>query len=199
MIKTISATVALAGLACLASCGSSPDPSAQSVTGTETFSGTITGSRAVAVLSNPNPNPPLTFPVFTWTGPVRTSISNFTLPSGNKKDLERTFKTPAGDFTVTRTPNSQRKNTGGATGPVNGICTFRGVSSGFYTVVPGKSTGKFAGATGHGTFTITLTGSGPISPASAKACTFGSNGPNISKLSSASITFHAAGPLTVTG
>jgi hypothetical protein len=199
MIKTISATVALAGLAGLAACGSSPDPSTPSVSGTETFSGTVTGSRALAALTSPNPNPPLTFPVFTWTGPVRTSISNYTLPSGNNKEVERTFKTPAGDFTVTRTPNTQRKNTTRATGPVHGICTFRGISSGFYTVVPGESTGKFAGATGHGTFTITLSGSGPISPASAKACTFGSNGPNISKLSSASITFHATGPLTVTG
>jgi hypothetical protein len=56
--------------------------------------------------------------------------------------------------------------------------------SGTYTVVPEKSTGSFKGATGHGAFAVTLSGTGPIQ-AKATTCSGGNNGPNISGIKNA--------------
>lgn len=59
-----------------------------------------------------------------------------------------------------------------------------------------QSTGSFKGATGHGDFTVTLSGTGPIQ-GKATTCSMGNNGPNVSAIKSVSIVFNASGPLTV--
>jgi hypothetical protein len=70
------------------------------------------------------------------------------------------------------------------------VATF---DKGNYTVVSG-STGKFAGATGHGTYLITATGSAPLAKGKT-TCSFGNTGPVSTK--GASIAFIGSGPLTV--
>ncbi len=175
----------------LAACGSSSStPTTKS--GTETLNASITGSAAVKNLES-NSNAPLVFPVMTWTGVVSTSEHNESL-GGGKSGGEHAFKTAAGDFAVIHKSLSPN-GTGGVTGPVKGVCTFRQVMAGTYTVVTDKSTGSFKGATGHGTYAVTITG---VGPAAGGVCKMTSNGPSVSGISSASIVFLAHGPLSVT-
>jgi hypothetical protein len=189
--KPIARIVAAFGVAALAvGCGST----SSTKSGTQTLSASITGSKAIATLEGQNSNAPLTFPEITWAGVVSTTAHNVNLGGGGNGS-EHTFETPAGDFAVTHF--SQNPNgVGSATGPVNGVCSFKDVTSGTYTVVTDKSTGSFKGATGHGDFANTLSGTGPIQ-AKATTCSVGNNGPNISGIKSASIVFKASGPLTV--
>ena len=187
-IAGIMAAFGIAGLA--AGCGST----SSTKSGTETLSASSTGSKAVATLESQSSNTPLVFPEMTWAGVVSTTAHNVSLGGGGNGS-EHTFETPAGDFAVVHVS----KNPGGVesvTGPVNGMCTFKNVMSGTYTVVTDKSTGSFKGATGHGGFAVTISGTGPIQ-AKATKCSSGANGPNVSGIKSASIVFNASGPLTV--
>ena len=187
----IAGILAAFGIAWLiAGCGSS----SSTKSGTETLSAQITGPKAVATLESQSSNAPLVFPEMTWAGVVSTAAHNVNLGGGGNGS-EHTFETPAGDFAVTHV--SQNPNgVGSATGPVNGVCAFKDVTSGTYTVVTDKSTDSFKGATGNGGFTVTFSGSGPIQ-AKATTCSVGNNGPNVSGIKSASIVFKAGGPLTV--
>jgi hypothetical protein len=75
-----------------------------------------------------------------------------------------------------------------------GNCYFTATfDKGSYTVVSG-STGKFTGATGHGSYLITATGSAPLAKGQT-TCSFTSVGPVSTR--GASITFIGTGPLTV--
>lgn len=189
--KAIAGIVAAFGIAGLAAgCGST----SSTKSGTETLGASITGSKAIATLENQNSNAPLVFPEMTWAGVVNTSAHTVSLGGGGNGS-EHTFETLAGDFAVTHVSNNPN-GVGSATGPVNGVCTFKVVMSGTYTVVTDKSTGSFKGGTGHGDFAVTLSGTGPIQ-AKATTCSVGSNGPNVSGIKSASIVFNASGPLTV--
>ena len=189
--KPIAGIVAAVGIALLAAaCGST----SSTKSGTETLSASITGSKAIATLESQSSNTPLVFPEMTWSGVVNTTAHNVNLGGGGNGS-EHTFETPAGDFAVTHYSQNQR-GVESATGPVNGLCTFKNVMSGTYTVVTDKSTGSFNGATGHGGFAITITGTGPIQ-AKATTCSVGNNGPNVSAIKGASIVFKASGPLTV--
>jgi hypothetical protein len=200
IVNTMGVAMAALGIAGLAAaCSSSTTTSTTTTTssthsGTETLSGTITGQAAIKTLENQNSNAPLIFPKFTWSGVVNTTAVNESIGSGGN-GTEYTFPTPAGDFALIHTSKNQN-GTGSATGPVRGVCSFKDVTSGTYTVVADKSTGSFNGATGHGTFAITITGTGPITPKATK-CTVGNNGPNVGGIKSASIAFSASGPLTV--
>ena len=187
-IAGIVAALAVAGLA--AGCGSS----SSTKSGTQTLSASITGSKAIATLESQSSNTPLVFPEMTWAGVVSTTGHNVNLGGGGNGS-EHTFETPAGDFAVvhfSKNPNG----VGSATGPVNGVCTFKQATGGTYTVVTDKSTDSFKGATGHGAFTVTINGTGPIQ-AKATTCSTGNNGPNVSAINGASIVFKASGPLTV--
>ena len=186
-IAGIVAAFAIAGLA--AGCGST----SSTKSGTETLSASITGSKAVAALESQSSNAPLVFPEMTWAGVVSTTAHAVSLGGGGNGG-EHTFETLAGGFAVTHVKNPNGE--GSASGPVNGVCAFKEATSGTYTVVPDKSTGSFKGATGHGDFALTFSGTGPIQ-AKATTCSVGNNGPNVSGIKSASIAFKASGPLTV--
>jgi len=63
-----------------------------------------------------------------------------------------------------------------------------------YTVLGSKSTGKFAGATGGGTYAITILAEANLLPGKT-TCSANNTGNAIAK--GASITFKATGPLTL--
>jgi hypothetical protein len=188
--------IAIAAVA--AACSSTP----ATKSGTETISGTESGQAAAAMLSS-NSNAQPVFPVFTYTGPVNTSAKNYRLPGNgnNAKTATDTFVTPAGNLTVTHTRTYQPGNNTAPTvaGQSGDVCTFSLVAeSGTYVVVPSKSTGQFKGATGHGTYVITLH-IGAKLPAGKTTCNvadYGNNGPTAIAQGS-SFTFKATGPLTV--
>src|ERR1017187_5916119 len=95
--KPLLAVAAAALLTGAAACGSSSSssakasPSATSMSGTESFTGSATGKAAVANNT--------TFPL-TWSGPVKTASTFSTGGSGPKKGQHHTFKTAAGNFVV---------------------------------------------------------------------------------------------------
>jgi hypothetical protein len=186
--------IAIAAVA--AGCSSAPS----TTSGTETISGTESGQAAVTIL-NSNSNTQPVFPVFTYTGPVNTSAKNYRLPGGDAKTETDTLVTPAGNLTLTHTRTYQAGNNTAPTvaGLSGGVCTFSLVAeSGTYVVVPSKSTGQFKGATGHGTYVVTLH-IGAKLPAGKTTCNiadYGNNGPTAIAQGS-SFTFKATGPLTV--
>ena len=194
--------VVLAGAAAItfaaAACSSTP----ATRTGTETISGTESGAPAAALV-NTNSNASPVFPVFTYTGLVNTTNHNYKLPGGNNdaKTATDTFVTPAGNLTVTHTRTYQpAQNTPPSlTGQTGTTCLFTLTAErGTYVTVPGKSTGQFADATGHGNYLITIH-IGATLPAGKTVCAladFGANGPKAIPTGT-SFVFTATGPLTV--
>jgi hypothetical protein len=194
-LTALSAIVVLAGA--LAACSSSSSsgtpaakPTASTMSGTETINATVSGKMAAHMLVSSS-NAPLQFPKITFTGPVVTSLSPFTLGGPNKGLAE--FKTPAGTLAVDHT--SGNNGGGKAVWTRSGnVCTFHQVfSKGTYVVDGAKSTGKFAGATGSGTFTISAVATMDLMHGT-KCTTKGTGNP---MASGTAITFHASGPLTV--
>jgi hypothetical protein len=113
-------------------------PAAKAVTGPEAISGAVHGKAAIANVTHI----PLTF-----AGVVATKDRHFALGSGNSNT--HTLATPAGKLTVTgigKPINTQSMN--------SRTCHFTYTSRQQFTFVPGKSTGKFAGATGPGAYQI---------------------------------------------
>jgi hypothetical protein len=170
------AVIAAAGLA-LAACSSSTSSSAGHVSGTETITGHVTGTAAIA-------NAPTI--ALKLTGPVATT-SAITLNGSSSKIA--TFRTPAGDLVVSHTRGSNSGRLLSAS-----TCKFVGTTSGVsYTVLGGRSTGKFAGAVGHGTAAIVFGGNLPKT-SSGKCDTSNSAVPTVN---TAYATFTARGPLTL--
>jgi hypothetical protein len=201
MRHTIITITALAGLsiaglavAACSSSGSSSSASTTTTSGTETLHGTDTGSGAAGQL-NSNSNAPLQFPVFTYSGPVNLTVKPFTLPSGNGPSGTNTLPGGLRVHHVSALPSSSSNAPPPATWTLKGgNCYFTATfDKGSYTVVTG-STGKFAGATGHGSYLVTATGSAPLAKGKT-TCSFSSTGPVSTQ--GASITFSASGPLTV--
>ena len=181
----------------LAACGSSTKSVAHSaavgsvraVSGTEVIRAQITGAKAAKDIGS-NSNAPLVFPAAAFTGPVVTHVRPFKLGNGKGS----AFRTPAGVLYLTHSKGTSQKNPA-VTGQSGRVCYFRQVASeGTWTAVPGKSTGKFAGASGHGTFTLTIIAAADLLPGKTK-CTTGNTGNPLAK--GASIVFEASGPLTV--
>jgi hypothetical protein len=165
-----------------------------SSSGTETLTGVVSGV-AAAKLLNANGNPPLKFTSLVFSGPVNTSISNVTLGGGKAKTATHAFVTPAGSFTVTRTVTSNGQPQPSVTGQTGNTCHFTAnFGTGSYNVDGSKSTGKFAGATGSGTFSITVQASADLL-AGKTTCSANNTG-NVTA-TGASITFKASGPLTL--
>jgi hypothetical protein len=192
-LTVLSGTVAL--VAALAACSSSSSttaakPAASAMSGTETLNATVSGKTAAHMLAS-NSNAPLQFTKLTLTGPVVTSVSPFSL-GGPSKGLAG-FKTPAGTLVVNHT--SGNSGGGKAVWTHSGnVCTFHQVfSKGTYVVDGAKSTGKFAGATGSGTFTLSAVAS--MGLMHGTKCTAKSTGNPMA--TGTAITFHASGPLTV--
>jgi hypothetical protein len=198
----------LAGGIAIAAAACSSGPTTTS--GTEMITGTTTGSAAAANLNNPNQNAPVVFTTFAYTGPASVTVKNYTLPGGQTKvgqPQSGVLKTPAGNLALTHTATYQPSNTTPPTllktipagGSVGAVCVFTiPFEKGNYTVNGSQSTGKFHGATGHGTYVITAT-IGAKLPAGKTTCNindFGANGPKAIAQGS-SILFKATGPLTV--
>jgi hypothetical protein len=186
----VAGAIALAiGLAACSSSGSSSGTS-----GTETLTGEASGTAAANQL-NSNSNAPLAFQTLVFTGPVATSMSNPSLGSGKSATATHTFVTPAGNFTVTRTVTSKGQAQPSVTAKTGSTCYFKqNAGGGTYTVDGSKSTGKFAGATGSGTFATTIVAAADLLPGKT-TCTTDNTGNVIPK--GASITFKASGPLTL--
>jgi hypothetical protein len=200
MRHTIVSISALAGLSiagfAVAACSSSTSSSSAPTTtsGTESLHGSATGSEAAASL-NSNSNAPLQFPVFTYSGPVNLTVKPFTLPNSNGPSGTNTLPGGLRVHHVSALPSSSSNAPPPATWTLkNGNCYFTATfDKGSYTVVTG-STGKFAGATGHGSYLITATGSAPLAKGKT-TCSFSNIGPVSTQ--GASITFTGSGPLTV--
>lgn len=80
------------------------------------------------------------------------------------------------------------------TGKSGRTCYFAAGSTGVYTVVRSQSTGKFAGATGSGTYVTTIALGADLMPGRT-TCTVNNVGNVIPK--GTLITFRASGPLTL--
>ena len=148
-LAILAATVTLglaAGCASSSSTSGHAPPTAKTttkpatVTGTERFSGTVTGH---AVVADNAPAYHLTF-----TGPVNTT-GTFTPPSSNAMHQAATFRTGAGNLAVNATVYGQ-----GAQPKPLGNCRYSIPITAMYVVDGAKSTGKFKGASGHGTANV---------------------------------------------
>jgi hypothetical protein len=186
--------IAIAAVA--AACSSAPS----TTSGTETITGTVTGAAAVKSLSSDSAA--LTFPVFTYTGPVSTTVSNYALPGGNNnKTATDTLKTSVGNLTITHTRTSadigNALPTPSATTRSGNTCIFTiNAENGTYVVKSG--TGQFKGATGSGKYSSVIH-LGATLPAGKTTCSvsdYGANGPNPIPQGT-SFVFKASGPLTV--
>jgi len=189
LVATLSGAAALAiGLAAgsMAASGSS--------SGTETITAAASGAAAANQL-NSNGNAPLKFPSFVFSGPVDTSVTNASLGGGKAKTATHTFVTPAGNMTITHTAKSNGQAQPSVTGQTGNTCHFtQNGGTGVYKVDGSKSTGKFAGATGSGTYAITVVASADLS---AGKTTCSANNTGNALATGASITFKASGPLTL--
>jgi hypothetical protein len=175
----LGATALAAGIGLLAAgCGGSASGAAATTSGTETITGTLNGTAAMA--SNP---------VFhlTFRGPVNTTAT-FPLGSSPKKGQAIAFKTAAGNFAiVSGTSSGIQKLLSAST------CRFEFATTVPYTVSGAKSTGKFAGATGSGKAVVLLEGNLP-KLTNGKCNTTSTAQPAASTVVS---TFRATGPLTL--
>ena len=169
--------------------------SAKPASGTETLVGTVTGA-AAAKLLNSNSNVGSSFSSLVFTGPVSTTIKGpVGLGGGNAKTAMHTFVTPAGNFTIQRTAKTNGLAQPTVTGKSGSTCYFtQNGGTGTYTVLGSKSTAKFAGATGSGTYAITILAAANLLPGKT-TCSAKNTGTVAVK--GASITFKATGPLTL--
>lgn len=179
-------TIAVA--AGVGACGSSSTTS-----GTETLTGVIGGASAANLL-NSNTNIALRFSPLAFAGPVRTSAA-IQLGNNRATTASQTFATPAGNLIVTRTVKSRGQQQPSVTGKTGSVCYFRqNIGAGSYTVDGSKSTGKFAGATGGGTYSIGLAVAANLLPGKT-ACANNNTGKVTA--TGTSITFKAFGPMTI--
>ena len=169
--------------------------SAKPASGTETLVGTVTGA-AAAKLLNSNSNVGSSFSSLVFTGPVSTTIKGpVGLGGGKAKTATHTFVTPAGNFTIQRTAKTNGLAQPTVTGKSGSTCYFtQNGGTGTYTVLGSKSTAKFAGATGSGTYAITILAAANLLPGKT-TCSAKNTGTLAVK--GASITFKATGPLTL--
>jgi hypothetical protein len=150
------------------SIGSTPAPTGP---GTEVIRGSATDVHATSVTVRASG-------VFADTGTLK-------LPIGNQRTITFTFT--RGNLAVLN-----------ATGPANGslhlnktTCAFSQTAAGTYRVLAANSTGRYAGATGHGTYTINPSGIAPKT--SDGTCDKSSN----ATPGQAHVTVRLRGPLTL--
>ena len=121
------------------------------------------------------------------TGPL-------SLGTGSATTATQTFVTPAGNLTVQYTTKTNGGGQPTASRKSGSTCYFRlDGGTGTYTVLRSKSTGKFAGATGHGTYAITILAAANLLPDK----TFCDLLPGNALANGTSVTFKASGPLTL--
>jgi hypothetical protein len=157
---------------------------------TQTVTGSISGA-AASDLINSNSQGPFTFPSLVFTGPVTTSAANETISTSTAQ----TIQTLAGNFAVSLRLRNQPRTQRTWTGEHGGMCTFtQDARTGNYVVEGSQSTGKFAGATGNGSYAITIRGAAPLLAAKTTCST-----PNTGDVvpQGASINLRAVGPLAL--
>ena len=180
MSKILPAAV-LTAFAVSAASGCTSSATTATITGTEAMRGQVTG--AAAVSGQNGPTVPLTL-----TGPVNTT-SSFTPPNSDATHVTVTFKTPAGNMVV----NAVAPDAGQNPVPNPTTCLMTQTTDATYVVVPAKSTGKFAEATGSGKATFYFKAFAP-KLADGKCDTSDTAQPLASH---AIVTFTASGPLTL--
>jgi hypothetical protein len=154
---------------------------AKTMTGPEAITGSAHGAAAIA---NVTPIP------LTLAGVVETTDHGFSLGPGGGNT--HTLMTKAGKLTVTGTGKQMNMQSANAK-----TCYFTYTSRQTFKFVPGKSTGKFAGASGPGAYQIYFAAYAPrfTSGKHKGTCNFNAN--PVAK--GAVATFLAAGVLTVNG
>ena len=190
----LAGAVALAAaVAACSSSGSGTSATATTMSGTETITATLTGASAASYFSSGGATPP-SFPAVVFAGVVNTTIRGpVTLGYSTAKTATHTFVTPAGNLTIRRTRKTRNTELTPA-GQSGSACYFTASSTGVYTVVGSQSTGKFAGATGGGTYVTAVVVGADLLPGRT-TCSVSSAGTVIAK--GTSITYRASGPLTV--
>jgi hypothetical protein len=180
-VAAASAALVLAGGAALASPAGPAGPAAKMMTGPEAISGSAHGKAAIA---NVTPIP------LTLAGVVATTDHGFSLGPGGGNT--HTLTTPAGKLTVTGFGKTETTQTMNST-----TCYFTYTARQQFKFVPGKSTGKFAGATGPGAYQVFFGAFAPrfTSGKHKGECDTASNAQPLAK--GAVATFLAAGVLTV--
>ncbi len=176
LVVAASAALMLAGVSpAFASTAAKP------ATGPEAISGAAYGKAAIA---NVTPIP------LTFAGVVATTDRGFVL--GNGGGNTHTLVTPAGKLTVTGTGAQSTTQTFNTR-----TCFFTYTVRQQFKFVPGKSTGKFAGASGPGAYQVYFGAYAPryTSGKHKGQCNTGSNVQPLAK--GAIATFLAAGVLTV--
>lgn len=154
-----------------------------SVTGPEVVSGVVHGKAAIANTTHI----PLRL-----TGVVRTTDHGFALGPGGNSNSDHTVKTAAGELVVHPTGKQHSSQTMNAK-----TCHFSFTERQTFTFVPGRSTGKFAGATGPGAYQVGFSAFAPryTSGAHKGQCNTSNNVPPLVK--GAVATFLAAGIITL--
>ena len=161
--------------------------------GIETITATLAGAPAASYFDSGGITPP-SFPSVVFAGVVNTTIRGpVTLGGSTGKTVTHTFVTPAGNLTIRRTEKI-RNNQLAPAGQSGSTCYFTASVTGVYTVVGSQSTGKFAGATGSGTYVTTVAVGADLQPGRT-TCSVSNAGNVIAK--GTSITYRASGPLTV--
>jgi hypothetical protein len=156
-------------------------PAAKTVTGPEAISGAAYGKAAIA---NVTPIP------LTFAGVVPTTDRGFKL--GNGGGNTHTLATPVGKLTVTGVGAQSTTQTFNVR-----TCFFTYTARQQFKFVPGKSTGKFAGASGPGAYQVYFGAYAPrfTSGKHKGQCDTANNVQPLAK--GAVATFLAAGVLTV--
>jgi hypothetical protein len=159
----------------------SASTAAKTMTGPEVITGSAHGA---AALANVTPMP------LTMAGVVATTDRGFTLGPGGGNT--HTLSTPAGKLTVT---GIGKQTTTQSLNPTTCYVTYTARQQ--FNFVAGKSTGKFAGATGPGAYQIYFAAYAPRFTAGKHKGQCNPNGNPSAK--GAVATFLAAGVLTVNG
>jgi hypothetical protein len=186
-LAALTGIVALVGaLGAWSSASARPADGARPATtpGTETITGKVTGSAAIATT--------LTIPL-TFSGVVSTT-GTFSPPTSSSAHATITFPTKAGNFVVA----AYAPNSSAPPALVNSAtCLYRSTIHATYTVTGAKSTGRFAGATGSGKAILTFQASVPryTSGSHKGQCNTSSTAQPLA--SGALASFSGAGPLTV--
>ena len=189
---------AIALAAAVGACSSSGGSTGATATamprsGIETITATLAGAPAASYFDSGGITPP-SFPSVVFAGVVNTTIRGpVTLGGSTGKTVTHTFVTPAGNLTIRRTEKI-RNNQLAPAGQSGSTCYFTASVTGVYTVVGSQSTGKFAGATGSGTYVTTVAVGADLQPVRT-TCSVSNAGNVIAK--GTSITYRASGPLTV--
>jgi hypothetical protein len=189
------AIVLAAAVGACSSSGSSTSATATAAprSGIETITATLAGAPAASYFNSGGITPP-SFPSVVFAGVVNTTIRGpVTLGHSTATTVTYTFVTPAGNLTIRRTRKTRNTQLAPA-GHSGSTCYFTASSTGVYTVVGSRSTGKFAGATGGGTYVTTVVVGADLLPGRT-TCSLNSAGTVIAK--GTSITYRASGPLTV--